>query len=79
MAKTTIAGITGALTTGEQSGICATNSQQKLKKVGQSLDLIQRGRHLMESLIRSKKISQMLESVGFMMQFGMEFAGYLPN
>ena len=67
MAKMTIAGITGAATTGERSGICATNTQQKLMKVGQSLDLIPRGRHLMESLIRSKKISQMLVFHGSMM------------
>ena len=64
---------------GQRSGICATNTQQKLMKVGQSLDLIPRGRHLMESLIRSKKISQMLAFQWFYDEPGMEFAGYLPN
>ena len=43
MAKMTIAGITGVMPTGEQSGICVINSQQILMKVGQSLDLIPRG------------------------------------
>ena len=40
MAKMTIAGITGVMPTGEQSGICVINSQQILMKVGQSLDLL---------------------------------------
>ena len=67
MVKMTIAGITGALITGERSGICATKLQHKLKKVGQSLDLTPRGGHHRESMKRSRKISQMLEFRGSMM------------
>ena len=67
MEKMTIAGITGALTTGARSGICATNPQQKLMKVMQSLDLIQHGGQQVASMKRSRKISQMLEFRGFMM------------